>query len=238
MPLPTRLAASLALCAAALASLPLHAEEAPRYNQIALRAEVSQDVAHDLMYVTLYSEAQNDDPAKLAAEITASLNAAVDRARKVKGITVQLGSRNSYPVYDKDGQKITSWRERAELRLESQDFAALSQLTADLLGNLKMGGMNFAISKPSRKKSEDTLLKEAVSAFRERAQLATEALGGKGYKLVSLNLNSGGFRPLPMQRMDAAPMAMSMAKGAAQEIEAGSSEVTVNADGVIEVQIP
>ncbi|MCY1488793.1 hypothetical protein D9M68_224920 [compost metagenome] len=140
-------------------------------------------------------------------------------------------------MYDKDGQQITGWRERAELRLESQDFAALSKLTAELLGDLKMGGMDFAISKPSRKKSEDALLKEAVAAFKERAQLATEALGGKGYKLVSLNLASGGFRPVPMQRMDAAPM-MSMAKGAAPEIEAGTSEVTVNADGVIEVQIP
>ncbi|MCY1290848.1 hypothetical protein D9M69_465080 [compost metagenome] len=237
MSLPTRLAAGLALCVATLGSLPLHAAEEPRYNQIALRAEVSQDVAHDLMHVTLYSEAQNSDPAKLAADTTAALNAALAKARGAKNVTVQLGSRNSYPVYDKDGQQITGWRERAELRLESQDFAALSKLTAELLGDLKMGGMDFAISKPSRKKSEDALLKEAVAAFKERAQLATEALGGKGYKLVSLNLASGGFRPVPMQRMDAAPM-MSMAKGAAPEIEAGTSEVTVNADGVIEVQIP
>ncbi|MBM7061539.1 SIMPL domain-containing protein [Pseudomonas sp. UL073] len=238
MPTLTRLTAALALCAATFASLPLQAADEPRYNQIALRAEVSQDVAHDLMHVTLYSEGQNSDPAKLAADTSEALNAAIAKARKVQGVTVQSGSRNSYPVYDKDGQKITGWRERAELRLESQDFATLSKLTAELLGELKMGGMDFAISKPSRKKNEDALLKDAVAAFKERAQLATDALGGKGYKLVSLNLNSGGFRPMPMQRMDAAPMAMSMAKSAPQEIEAGTSEVTISADGVIEVQLP
>ncbi len=45
-----------------------------------------------------------------------------------------------------------------------------------------MGGMDFAIATPTRKASEDALLKEAVTAFKSRAQLATDALGGKSYK--------------------------------------------------------
>ncbi len=109
----SRLAAAVTLCAASLSAV---AEEAPRYNQVSLHAEVSQQVAHDLMQVTLYSENQGSDPAKLAAETTSVLNAAVADARKVKGVTISLGSRNSYPVYDDKGQKITGWRERAFLR--------------------------------------------------------------------------------------------------------------------------
>ncbi len=233
-----RLAATLALSSAALVSLSTLADEV-HYNQIALRAEVSQDVAHDLMNVTLYSEAQNSDPAKLAAETTQTLNIAVEQARQVKAVTVKLGSRNSYPIYDDKGQKITGWRERAELRLESADFAALSKLTSELLKDLKMGNMDFAISNPSRKKTEDQLLKDAVAAFKARAQLATEALGGKSYKLVKLNFNSAGFQPIRPMRMDAMASSLSMSKAApVPEIEAGTSEVTVNADGVIEVQMP
>ncbi len=190
----SRLAAAVTLCAASLSAV---AEEAPRYNQVSLHAEVSQQVAHDLMQVTLYSENQGSDPAKLAAETTSVLNAAVADARKVKGVTISLGSRNSYPVYDDKGQKITGWRERAELRLESSDFAALGQLSADLLGKLKMGGMDFSIADATRKKNEDQLMKGAVDAFKERAQLLTEALGGKGYKLVSLSVNSAGTAPVP-----------------------------------------
>lgn len=91
----SRLAAAVTLCAASLSAV---AEEAPRYNQVSLHAEVSQQVAHDLMQVTLYSENQGSDPAKLAAETTSVLNAAVADARKVKGVTISLGSRNSYPV--------------------------------------------------------------------------------------------------------------------------------------------
>ncbi|MNZ22553.1 hypothetical protein D3C78_396460 [compost metagenome] len=238
MPKLTRLAAALALCAASLGSLSAQAGDEVHYNQVAVRAEVSQEVAHDLMHVTLYSESQNTDPAKLADEITRTLNSAVEKARKSKGVTVSLGSRNSYPVYDEKGQKITAWRERAEVRLESADFATLSQLSADLLGDLKMAGMNFSIAEKTRKTHEDDLIKQAVDAFKARAQLATAALGGKGYKLVNLSLNSGGFQP-PQPIMMRSMAAKGYADGAAApEIEAGTSRVNVSADGTIEVQMP
>ena len=55
-------AALFALGAATLASLPALAEEV-HYNQVSVRAEVSQEVQRDLMMVTLYSEAQDTDPA-------------------------------------------------------------------------------------------------------------------------------------------------------------------------------
>ena len=122
----SRSAALLALSLSALASLPAVAADELHYNQIALRAEVSQEVARDLMIVTLYTESQNADPAKLAAEISTTMNKALGQARQVKDIVLRQGSRNSYPIYDGKGQKITGWRERAELRLESSDFAALS----------------------------------------------------------------------------------------------------------------
>ncbi|MGV8844434.1 MAG: SIMPL domain-containing protein [Pseudomonas sp.] len=234
----TRLTAVLAFTFAGLTSLPAAAQDI-RFNQVALRAEVSQDVAHDLMHVVLFSEGQSSDPAKLAAQTTETLNGAVAQARRVKNVTAKLGSRHSSPIYDDKGQTITGWRERAELRLESADFVALSSLTSELLSDLKMASMNFAISDPVRKASEDQLLKQAIAAFKARAQLATDALGGKDYKLVNLNLNSAGFQPVRAMQMDAMASSRSLSKAApVQDIEAGTSEVTVNADGVIEVQMP
>lgn len=232
-----RITSILALTVASLASTGLLADEA-RYNQISLRAEVNQEVAHDLMHVALYTESQNADPAKLAAEITTALNKTLEQARQVKGVTVKLGSRNSYPVYDDKGQKITAWRERAEVRLESADFARLSTLTGELLQSMKMAGMDFSIATDTRKTREDAMLKGAVNAFKARAQLATEALGGKGYKLVSLGLNTGGFQPqMAMRNFEAKGVAM-MDAASTPQIEAGTSQVTVSADGVIEVQMP
>ena len=103
------------------------------YNQVSLRAEAHQEVAHDQMQVILYTEEQGTDPARLAADITKALNQAVSTARKHPSVNVKLGSRSSYPVHDSKGQKITAWRERAELRLESTDFSTLSALTGELL---------------------------------------------------------------------------------------------------------
>ncbi|WP_166360736.1 SIMPL domain-containing protein [Pseudomonas akapageensis] len=228
--------AALVMAAGLLTSLPALADE-PRFNQVSLRAEVSQEVPRDLMLVTLYTEAQNTDPAKLAAEITTTMNKALEQARQVKDIKLSQGSRNSYPVYEEKGRKIIGWRERAELRMESSDFAALSKLTGEMLQNLTLGGMDFTIATPTRKASEDALLKEAVAAFKERAQMATEALGGKGYKVVSLNLNSSGY-PQPYVR---APMMMKAAmdtEAVTPQVEAGTSEVRVNVDGTIEVLMP
>ena len=190
------------------------------------------------MHVTLYTEAQHADPAKLAAEITTTLNQTLEQARQVRGVSVKLGSRHSYPVYDEKGQKISAWRERAEVRLESADFARLSKLTGELLQSMKMAGMDFSIASGTRKAHEDAMLKDAVNAFRARAQLATEALGGRSYKLVNLNLSSGGFQPpMPMRAYEAKGMAM-MDAAPTPQIEAGTSQVTVSADGVIEVQMP
>ena len=232
-----RTAAVLTLTLGAFASLPALAEGV-NYNQVSLRAEASQEVPRDLMIVTLYTEAQNSDSAKLAAEITTTMNNALNQAKQVKEVTLRQGSRNSFPIYDNKTQKITGWRERAELRLESTDFAALSKLTGELMQTLKMGNMQFTVANATRKTSEDALLKDAVNAFKARAQLATDALGGKGYKIVSLNLNSNGY-PQPYMRgammMKAAAPAMDSAP--TPEIEAGTSEVSMSADGVIEVQM-
>ena len=218
---------------ACIACLPAVADE-QHYNQISLRAEATSEVAQDRMHVTLYSEAQHEDPAQLAAETTRTMNKALERARQAKGVVVSQGSRSSYPVYEEKGQQITAWRERAELRLESSDFATLSKLTGELMQDLKMGSMQFSVSDAIRKQNEDALLKDAVAAFRARAQLATEALGGSDYRIVSLNLSSGGgyqpeMRNFAMKSMDAAPT---------PDIEAGTRQISINADGVIEVQMP
>jgi len=230
----TRNAAIITLSVGTLASVPAQAGDDLHYNQISLRAEASQEVARDKMIVTLYTESQNADPAKLAAEITTTLNKALGQAREVKDVTLRQGSRNSYPIYDNKNQKITGWRERAELRLESADFPALSKLTGELLNTLKMQNMDFAIADATRKASEDALLKDAVTAFKARAQLATDALGGKGYKIVNLNFNTNGY-PQPYARGAMMMKAAAMEDSAIPEVEAGTSQVTMSADGVIEV---
>ncbi|PVZ12359.1 MULTISPECIES: SIMPL domain-containing protein [unclassified Pseudomonas] len=227
------------LLAAGLLLSPLAGAEALNYNQVSLRAEATREVPRDLMNVTLYTEDQGRDPAQLAKGVSETLNKALAQARAVEGVTVRVGTRQSYPVYDDKGQKITAWRERAELRLESQDFPALSKLTGELQQSLKLSGMSFDIAHATRKENEDALLKEAVADFKARAQHVAEAMGGTGYRVVSLNLDSDGQVRFPVAP---APMMMKAARAdsapVTPDVEAGTTEVQINASGVIEVQMP
>ncbi len=65
----------------------------------------------------------------------------------------------------------------------------------------------------------------------------SKAFGSTGYKVVNLNLNSSGFSSPPMYARGAKMVSASMSEESAviPEIEAGSSQVSIIADGVIEV---
>jgi len=231
-----RLAAALWLSVTVLSSTTAHAHEEQHYDLISLQVQAQRDVPHDVMRVTLYSDMQDSDPAALATKTTRILNAATMRARQVSGVTLQTGSRSSTPVYSKDRRRVVAWRERAELRLESGDFPALAALAAQLQGDLQFSSQHFLISKASRKTAEDSLIREAIAEFRERAQRVAEAFDAKSYRLVSLNLDNVGFRPVVMrQRMDS-PLMSSSASAESQQIEAGSSVVSVTASGMVEIQ--
>lgn len=233
-------ATPIALLITSLATSSVVFASEPTYNQISLRAEANQEVAHDQMQVILYTEAQDTDPARLAKTITTTLNQAVETARTHPKTSVKLGNRSSYPVHDNKGQKITAWRERAEIRLESTNFSELSALTGELLHTLKMANMQFSIAPKTRISSEDLLLKEAIKAFQARAKLVSDAFGSKSYKIVNLNLNSSGFSNPPIYARSGKMMmsVMSDQESTAPEIEAGSSQVSIIADGVIEIAQP
>ncbi|SDR73255.1 Predicted secreted protein [Halopseudomonas xinjiangensis] len=225
------------LLALSLAGGQAMAEE-PRYNQVSLRAEVERSVSHDTMRVILFTEDQHEDPATLAERITRQLNESLKTARNAPGVTVSSGNRSSHPVYDEKGQNIVAWRERGEIILEGTDFAALSKLTGQLLGSLRLASMDFSLSPGSRRNTEDELIKEAVKAFRSRADIATEALGGNSYKIVSLNLNTQ-YAPPPMMFRGGAKLSMASDREmSAPSVEGGQADVTVSADGTIEVSTP
>ena len=216
-----------------------HAMAAPlNYHQVSLRAEVQQSVNNDTLTVTLFVEDQDTDAAKLANRITTRLNQGLETARKNSNIRVSSGNRYSQPVYDEKRTEIQAWRERGEIRLEGTDFASISGTMADLLGTLNLGSMQFSLSPASRSATEDELIKRAIDAFRQRADIATQGLGGNGYRVVQLNLNTQFMSPRPYALSAARMSVAADAQMAAPAVEGGEADVQVSADGVIEVQMP
>jgi len=212
----------------------VHAEKAQRYNHISLNVSAEREIVPDLIRITLYSEARDKDAARLAQATTKTINAAIEKARLVEGVAIQSGNRNTQPIGDKED---IIWEERAELHLESRDFAALGRLSAQLLEELKMADHYFLISKPLMRETENQLIEEAIAAFNERAQILARSLGSDSYKILQLHLDSqGNARPVLVSR------AMNMVMAANNEnmdmiphIEAGLSEVVVRVSGMIEL---
>jgi predicted secreted protein len=227
-----RLAAALA-AQALLGIPPALAQAAPdRDNSVDLRADVQREVSNDLLNASLYVESTDSDPARLADALNKTVNEALKVAGEYKSVRAHSGASQTYPVYDRS-QHQNGWRGRSEIRLESRDFPAASKLIGRLQSSMQLGGIGFTVSAESRKQAEDQLIAEAIAAFRARAEIARQALGGKSYKIRHISVNTGGFaQPRPF----AAARAMSSAEVAPPALEGGISQVTVGVTGTIEVE--
>ena len=233
-----------AVCAKWLAGLlvlsampvPGFAQNAPpqRYNVVELSANVQREVANDLMTAQLFIEASDANPAQLANQLNRALAEGVRIAKEYPLVKVRTGNNQTYPVYGRINQ-AQGWRGRAELRLETRDFAAGAALVGRLQASLQLAGMQFAVAPETRQKAENELIAEAIAAFRARADIARSALGGKSFKLQHLNVNTGSSSAAPRQFMRSAA---AMADGAmsAPPVEAGESMITVSASGAVEIE--
>ena len=204
-----------------------------RYNVIELSASAQREVANDLMTAQLFVEMQDANPAQLANQLNRALAEGVRQAKDYPMIKIRTGNNQTYPVYGRNNQ-AQGWRGRAELRLETRDFAAGAALLGKLQANLQLAGMQFGVAPETRLKVENELIAEAIGAFRARADIAKTALGGKSYKTQRISITSAGGGQPPRQFMRAAAMADSSV--AAPPVEAGESVVIISANGAVEVE--
>lgn len=227
------------LLAAALAcmTLPGAVQPAPaadlNYNLIDFSVQARREVGNDLMQATLFAESVGNNPGELAAIVNKRLTSAVARAKAVQGVKVESGNYHSWANYQKGKQD--GWRTRAELRLESRDFASLAELIGMLqAGDMQLGGMQFLISPALRSQVEAELTKEALAAFQSRADLVRQSLSAQTSKIVTLHLDAQ--TPQPPRPMFRARAMVAMEEAAPPAAEAGSSEIVITASGTVQAQ--
>jgi predicted secreted protein len=207
------------------------AAEAARYNQVHLQVERSRPVENDRMQAVLSLTAEDDSAARLADQINRGMDAALKTAKARVKVEVRTGSYRTYPVYNKE--KIQRWRATQELLLESSDFAELGSLIGQLQERLQVASINFSVSSARRAAVEDELIAQAIDAFKQRAELVRKQFAAKGYRIVDASINTGGGQPVPIMMRAAAMVAASVAPPA---VEAGTSTLSVNVGGVVELQ--
>lgn len=202
------------------------------YDRISLSATSQQQVNNDTIIATLYAEEEGSSASTLADLVNRRISRAVDMLKKHGDIKLQTNSYTTNPVYHKN--KITGWRVRQSIRLESKNMAKVSELLGQLQSQLALQGMHFAVSPDLKTRTDDALISEALTAFENRAKLITEQLGRRGYKIVNINIStSGGGRHYKSYARSEMMMAADVA---APSVAAGEATVQVSVNGSIELE--
>lgn len=222
------------LLALLLAPLALDAQPAaePLFNLVHLNAQADREIPNDLLVATLAAEAEGADPAQIADGVNRTMQRALAAALAYKSVKSQSAGYQTVPVYDKN--RIARWRVRQELRLESSDFAAATELIGKLQSSLGVTGLGLSVSGEVRRRAENALIAEALAAFDERARVVRDAMKAKGYRVRDLQIGTGA-PPRPVFAT-AAGRAMSADSVAQPAIEPGSTRVLITVSGTIQLQ--
>ena len=94
---------------------------------------------------------------------------------------------------------------------------------------------NFTVSDARRTAVENRLISAALEAFKERARIVGDNLQATGFRVVELNVNSGGQRPPVVYQ---ARMASAMESDTAVAVAGGETDVVVTVNGTIELLMP
>lgn len=223
---PTVFAWALAMAAGAA----IAAEQAkPQGTLVDLAADAGRSAPNDMARATAFFEANDANPGELARRVNSTIAAALQTAKGYASVKTRSGNTWTNPNYGKDG-RITGWRMRSELLLESRDIAALSELVGKLQATLGVGQITLQPAPETRKKAEDDATLDAIAAFQAKAKLVAGALN-KPYRIKQMSIGAAGRPPVfPVART----MAVA-AEAAPAPIDAGESTVTVSVSGQIEL---
>jgi predicted secreted protein len=201
---------------------------------LSLNAQASAEVPQDEVEITLFYEQEASEPSALTSTLNERADAALQKARGVTGVTARSGAFSIFPSTDRDG-RISTWRGRTEVVLESRDFAAASKLAGQMASIMQVGNVRFSLSPEAQRAAEQRLSGEAIKSFREQAASSAQAFGFSGYSIREVNVNHSGVMPRPMMMMSARAMGAD-AKGAPMPLEGGTSTVTVNVSGSVQMK--
>ena len=200
------------------------------FNQVNLQAQAEQEIPNDQMIVLLATEHDGSDTADLAAKVNSDMQWALDSIKKYSAVESQTKNYQTYPTYSK--QIVIGWRASQHIEIKSEDIAALTELVGKLQEKLKVKQMSFSPTTETRVRIENELIEEAMQAFLARVEIVKKNMPDKNYRIIELNINTGGYRPPVVHAQRAMMKSMEMASAPA--VEAGTSKVTVTVSGRVQ----
>ena len=210
---------------------PMHEGWQPPAGVLSLSADAMAEVPTDVVRVTLAAEQEGAEPGAISSSLSTKAQQVIAQARRTSGIQAESGGFTIFPSTDKNG-RISTWRGRAEVILESRDVAAVSKLAGQLANQMQVQNIGFSLSREARQAAEAKLTEQAVASFRDKAQTTTKLFGYGSYTIR--NVQVGGVGAVPPQPRMYAAKAM-MAEAAPVPIEGGKAQVTVSVNGSVQM---
>jgi predicted secreted protein len=201
---------------------------------LSLNAQASSQVPQDTVDITLFYEQEAADPSSLTNALNQRADAALREAKGVDGVTAKSGSFSVYPSTDRDG-KISAWRGRVEVILESHDFAAASKLAGKMSSSMQVGSVAFSLSPEAQRNAEQKLVTQAIDSVRKQAQTAAQSFGYSNFTIREVNIGRGGVQPRPVMMMQSRAMSADAKMAAPIAMEAGTTTVTVDVNGSVQM---
>ena len=214
----------------ALPMLAIAHETTDHYDRVHLSASAQTQIENDTVIATLYAQEEGSDAVQLANLVNERINEATRFVKQHDAIKLQTNHYSTSPVYHKN--KITGWRVRQSIRLESQEMKLMSGILGDLQKTLALEDISFAVSPELKNSTDDELIGEALRVFEKRAKNITRQLGRKNYKIVDINVSTS-VNHYARRNYEAAVMA---SKVAAFSIEGGEQTIQVTITGQIELE--
>ncbi|AZU55288.1 DUF541 domain-containing protein [Ralstonia pseudosolanacearum] len=204
----------------------------PPSGVLSLDAQAVAEVPTDTVTLTLGAEQDGADPGAISASLSRKTEDVIAQAKRTAGVQAETGGFNIYPNTDRNG-KISVWRGRAEVRITSKDFAAASKLAGQLANQMQVQNVNFTLSREARTAAETKLVDQAVSTFRDKAQVTTKLFGYTSYAIREVRVSEGSTPSSRTWALRAA--AMTDSSPVPVPIEGGKAQVTVTVSGAVQM---
>lgn len=201
------------------------------FNTVNLQVQAAREVPNDQMTVTLVTEHDGSDAAKVAKMINQDMAWALEIIKKHPLAKSRTRGYRTWPQYDAD-QEITGWHAIQELELAGSNMEGLSGLIGKLQEKMQVREMNFSPTDATRRSIENELILEAMQAFRERIEIIRKKMDDKNYRIINLTINTDGHQPPVVY--ERAMIASDAAKIPPPAVQAGTSKMVVTVNGSVQ----
>ncbi|HEX4918971.1 MAG TPA: SIMPL domain-containing protein [Limnobacter sp.] len=203
-------------------------EKTPAVN---LNAVSSQEIDNDMVRLNWQVQVQAPTANEAMSAVNRVLDMSIQTLRTNSAIKNLRNNIQTYPQYGKD-RSIQTWQGMGTLVFEMPVKSLQEQKSFALAQGLTLSNLEYFPSEPVIEKTKSGLLAQAMKEFQNKATLAANGFGSKGYTIGEVSINDEGqYGGGPIYPRMMAASADMMNKGMEVSTAAGASRVTVSVNG-------